>query len=50
MLLYAILAEILGINRQWKIAVIGIGNIGSALVSYKEFSRQGFSIVKLFVD
>lgn len=42
------IGDILGINRQWKIAVIGIGNIGSALVSYKEFSRQGFSIVKIF--
>ncbi len=42
------IGEILGIDRQWKVAVIGIGNIGSALVSYKEFSRQGFNIVKLF--
>lgn len=42
------IAEILGIDRIWKVALIGIGNIGSALVSYKEFSRQGFHIVKLF--
>lgn len=42
------IAEILGINRNWKVALIGLGNIGSALVSYKEFVRQGFSIVKLF--
>ncbi len=42
------IGEILGIDRQWKVAVIGIGNIGSALVSYKEFTRQGFNIVKLF--
>ena len=27
---------------------MGVGNIGSALVSYKEFSKQGFQIVKLF--
>ena len=40
--------SILGINREWRVALIGIGNIGSALVSYKEFSRQGFHIVKLF--
>ncbi len=39
---------ILGINREWRVALIGIGNIGSALVSYKEFSRQGFHIIKLF--
>ncbi len=42
------IASILGIDRQWKVALVGIGNIGSALVSYKEFIRQGFKIVKLF--
>ncbi|MBU0983286.1 MAG: redox-sensing transcriptional repressor Rex [candidate division Zixibacteria bacterium] len=41
-------ASILGINRLWKVALFGVGNIGSALVSYKEFARQGFRIVKLF--
>jgi redox-sensing transcriptional repressor len=30
------------------VALIGIGNIGSALVSYKEFARQGFNIRLLF--
>ena len=42
------IAEILGIARPWRVALVGIGNIGSALVSYKEFQRQGFQIVKLF--
>ncbi len=42
------IAGILGINRAWKVALFGVGNIGSALVSYKEFSRQGFQIIKLF--
>lgn len=42
------IASILGIDRTWRIALIGVGNIGSALVSYKEFARQGFHIVKLF--
>lgn len=42
------IAFILGINREWRVAVIGLGNIGSALVSYKEFTRQGFNICKLF--
>jgi redox-sensing transcriptional repressor len=39
---------ILGIDREWRVALVGVGNIGSALVSYKEFARQGFNIVKLF--
>jgi len=42
------IASILGIDRLWKVALFGVGNIGSALVSYKEFSRQGFRIIKLF--
>lgn len=42
------IAEILGVNREWNVALVGIGNIGSALVSYKEFTRQGFKIKLLF--
>ena len=42
------IARILGIDRVWNVALIGIGNIGSALVSYKEFARQGFNIKLLF--
>ncbi len=42
------IAAILGIDRVWRVALIGVGNIGSALVSYKEFIKQGFHIVKLF--
>lgn len=43
------IAEILGINRVWNVALIGVGNVGSALVSYKEFAKQGF-IIKLVFD
>ena len=39
------MAQILGIDRGWRVALVGVGNIGSALVSYKEFTRQGFQIV-----
>lgn len=42
------IAKILGINRIWNIAMVGVGNIGSALVSYKEFHRQGFRIKLVF--
>jgi len=43
------IAEILGLNRLWNVAMVGVGNVGSALVSYKEFARQGF-IIKLIFD
>lgn len=42
------IAEIMGLNRLWDVALIGVGNIGSALVSYKEFSKQGFNIKLIF--
>ena len=42
------IGEILGIEQDWNVALVGIGNIGSALVSYKEFARQGFKIKLLF--
>ncbi|MCI0329508.1 MAG: redox-sensing transcriptional repressor Rex [candidate division Zixibacteria bacterium] len=43
------IARILGLNRTWNVAVVGAGNIGSALVSYKEFQKQGF-LIKLIFD
>jgi redox-sensing transcriptional repressor len=42
------IAKILGIHRNWNVAMIGVGNIGSALVSYKEFQKQGFTIKLVF--
>lgn len=42
------IARILGIHRNWNVAMIGVGNIGSALVSYKEFQKQGFTIKLVF--
>ena len=46
--LRAQISSILGLDRSWRVALVGVGNIGSALVSYKEFTKQGFQIVKLF--
>ncbi|OGC79446.1 MAG: redox-sensing transcriptional repressor Rex [candidate division Zixibacteria bacterium RBG_16_40_9] len=42
------IGSILGLNRTWDVALIGVGNLGSALASYKEFQRQGFHIKLLF--
>jgi redox-sensing transcriptional repressor len=42
------IASILGLNKVWNVALVGVGNVGSALVSYKEFQRQGFIIKKIF--
>jgi len=42
------IAGILGLSRSWSVALVGVGNVGSALVSYKEFQKQGFNIKLLF--
>jgi redox-sensing transcriptional repressor len=39
---------ILGLTRRWKVALVGAGNMGSALFSYKEFRRQGFDFAGVF--
>jgi redox-sensing transcriptional repressor len=39
---------ILGLDKTWNVAIIGIGNIGRALVEYSEFKKQGFIIRLLF--
>ena len=44
-----IIGKILGLNKQWNVAVIGIGNIGMALIDYAEFKKQGF-LIQLLLD
>lgn len=39
---------ILGTSRAWSVAVVGIGNLGRALLGYKGFLNQGFHIVAAF--
>ncbi len=48
--LKAELQKILGLDREWPVALVGFGNLGSALVHYKGFARQGFRIVVIFDD
>ena len=40
--------RILGLNKEWRMAVIGMGNLGSALLSYKDFLKQNYKIVAAF--
>lgn len=42
------LAKILGVwNRVWRVAVVGAGRLGTALVGYSEFEKQGFYFVAI---
>lgn len=40
--------KILGLDREWKVVLVGAGNLGSALLSYKGFLSQGFRICHAF--
>lgn len=42
------LREILGVNRAWRVALVGAGKIGSALITYKNFQQRGFHIEAVF--
>src|SRR3989442_9091159 len=48
--LKAELQKILGLHREWPVALVGYGNLGSALFHYKGFARQGFRISAIFDD
>lgn len=39
---------ILGLKREWRLAIIGIGNLGSAILLYKDFLKQNYKIVAAF--
>ncbi len=42
------LRQILGLERQWSVALVGAGRIGSALFGYENFRRQGVIIEAVF--
>ena len=40
--------ETMGTNVKWKVALIGAGSLGTALIRYRGFSEQGFELVAAF--
>ncbi|NOX97023.1 MAG: redox-sensing transcriptional repressor Rex [Nitrospirae bacterium] len=46
--LQKVLSRVLGLDRQWKVALVGVGNLGSALLAYPGFKQQGFNIIAVF--
>jgi len=40
--------RILGSNKEWRMVLIGIGNLGASLLSYKDFLKQNYKIVAAF--
>lgn len=42
------ISNILGLTRSYNLIIIGAGNIGRALASYKGFNSEGFNIIGAF--
>jgi len=40
--------QILAINREWNMGIVGIGNLGSALLKHQNFPTRGFHFVAAF--
>ena len=41
-------SKILGLNEPWPLVLVGAGNLGFALSTYKGFNNRGFSVVGIF--
>lgn len=46
--LSAELQRILNVNREWMVALVGVGDLGRALAHYGGFAHRGFRITHLF--
>ena len=42
------LERILGLKQDWEVALVGAGNLGSALIAYKGFQARGFHLGMAF--
>ncbi len=42
------LERILGLKQDWEVALVGAGNLGSALIAYKGFQARGFRLSLAF--
>ncbi len=46
--LFSELQEILGLNREWRACLVGVGRLGRAIINYPGFYRENFRIVAAF--
>lgn len=46
--LAASLERILGVEHRWRVALVGVGRIGGALMGYQALAGQGFEIAAAF--
>src|SRR5438128_12487421 len=46
--LAAMISDLLGTNSLQPVILVGVGNLGLALLSYRGFEREGFEIIAAF--
>jgi redox-sensing transcriptional repressor len=46
--LMAAIRRALGIDREWLVALVGVGNLARALLRYRGFAQRGFRVVAMF--
>jgi redox-sensing transcriptional repressor len=46
--LIAEIKRIMGTDQQWAVALVGVGNLGRALLGYRGFQQRGFRLVAAF--
>lgn len=46
--LYNEIGKILGLTRQYNVAIVGAGNLGQALANYTSFDKLGFKLQAMF--
>ncbi|MBM3251510.1 MAG: redox-sensing transcriptional repressor Rex, partial [Candidatus Omnitrophica bacterium] len=42
------ITDILGLNKRWNVCLCGLGNLGSALIAYKGFRKEGLNLAAVF--
>jgi redox-sensing transcriptional repressor len=42
------LRQILGLEREWTVVLVGVGHLGKAILSYGGFAPQGFNVIAAF--
>ena len=46
--LFENIQKILGLNKRWNLAIVGIGNIGKALTNFNDFKKYNFYVRAIF--
>ena len=46
--LYEEIGKILGLHQNYKMIIVGVGNLGQAIANSNSFSKRGFKLVGLF--